>query len=123
MMEMVRMRVTQDYQIVTAKAVKESHKRAEQPRKGRAGVTASKPRASFNRSIGPDKNEANKHYLSMGHIIQVLYFDPTNDTIEVVVYLEEIDYKDYNNYYNYRYLLFSDATKVRFKPCNAVPSC
>lgn len=34
MMEMVRMRVTQDYQIVTAKAVKESHKRAEQPRKG-----------------------------------------------------------------------------------------
>ena len=34
MMEMVRMRVTQDYQIVTAKAVKESHNRTEQPRKG-----------------------------------------------------------------------------------------
>lgn len=34
MMEMVRMRVTQDYQIVTSKAVKESNNRAEQPRQG-----------------------------------------------------------------------------------------
>lgn len=63
MMEMVRMRVTQDYQIVTVEAVRESNNRGEQLRQGSG--TPTRLRGHFDKT---DKNEVSKHYLSMGHM-------------------------------------------------------
>ena len=82
-----------------------------------------------------------KHYLSMGHRrvyigcvkvvafaaletltseivthrIQILKYEPSSDAIEVVFYNRKID----QHVYNYRFLLFSNATQVRPNPTSA----
>ena len=120
LMEMVRQRTTQDFQIVTVAALRESENRAESQRQGRntgkshSRIGNSRGRDSFVPSlptIKPDTSGTIKHHLSMGHRIQVMKYDPSSDTIEIVLYNAKSAHNDPMNVYNYRFLLFSKATQ------------
>lgn len=52
-----------------------------------------------------------KHYLSMGHRIQVLNYNPTSDAIEIIGYNRKSAQNDRENVYNYRFLLYSKVTE------------
>eukprot|EP00980_Cylindrotheca_fusiformis_P010443 scaffold2322_cov135-Cylindrotheca_fusiformis.AAC.2 len=116
LMEMVRQRVTQDFQIVTAAAVEQSKSRPESQRqarnskpqlrgKGRSSVPSSLP------AIKPENSGVSKRYLSMGHRIQVFECDPSSDTIEIVHYNEISATNDALNVFKYKFLLYSNTTK------------
>jgi hypothetical protein len=52
-----------------------------------------------------------KHYLSMGHRIQVLSYNPTSDAIEITGYNRKSAQNDKENVYNYKFLLYSKITE------------
>jgi hypothetical protein len=52
-----------------------------------------------------------KHYLSMGHRIQVLSYNPVSDTIDILVYSRTGAQNDPMNVYDYKFLLFSNLTE------------
>ena len=51
------------------------------------------------------------HYLSMGHKIQVMNYDPGSDTIEIVLYNRKSAQNDRENVHTYKFLLFSKVTQ------------
>lgn len=65
-----------------------------------------------------------KHYLSMGHRIQVMEYNPHSDTIEIIAYNRKSAKNDKDNVYNYKFLLYSKVTEEytesmqRFKKYN-----
>jgi len=118
--EMVRQRVTQDFQIVTKAAIAESEKRATESQREGRNTGKLQPRPSrrvdiFPRSAPPIKHGISgetKHYLSMGHKIQVMNYDPNSDTIEIVVYNKKSAQNDRENVHTYKFLLFSKVTQL-----------
>lgn len=149
LMEMVRQRVTQDFQIVTEAAIAESERRSvELQREGEnfakhpcllrvqqssqtcffffAGRNMGKlqPKAGtrrpnpFPRPLAPIKQETHgtiKHYMSMGHRIQVMKYNPDADNIEITVYNRKSAQNDPMNVYDYKFLLFSHGTQCYTK--------
>jgi hypothetical protein len=118
--EMVRQRVTQDFQIVTDAAIAESKKRAtESQREGRnAGKLQSRSLRrveTLARSLPSAEQETSDgikhHYLSMGHKIQVMNYDPSSDTIEIVLYNRKSAQNDRENTHTYKFFLFSKVTQ------------
>lgn len=51
------------------------------------------------------------HYLSMGHKIQVMNYDPSSDTIEIVLYNRKSAQNDRENTHTYKFFLFSKVTQ------------
>jgi hypothetical protein len=144
LMEMVRQRVTQDFQIVTEAAISESTRRSgELQREGEtsyhyplellalhtqnsslsfAGRNTGKPQTKGTArrsnpaprplpSIKQETPGTIKHYLSMGHRIQVLKYNPDADNIEITVYSRKSAQNDPMNVYEYKFLLFSHTTE------------
>ena len=70
---------------------------------------------TFPRSRASTEQEAQggtkHHYLSMGHKIQVMNYDPSFDTIEIVVYTRKSAQNDRENIHTYKFLLYSKVTK------------
>ncbi|KAG7347429.1 vacuolar membrane-associated protein [Nitzschia inconspicua] len=115
LMEMVRQRVTQDFQCVTPNAVEESERRAfdflREARKGARTSRRPDPSPRPFSTISHDTPGTMKHYLSMGHRIQVLAYNPTSDAIEIIGYNRKSAQNDRENVYNYRFLLYSKVTE------------
>eukprot|EP00934_Nitzschia_sp_Nitz4_P008548 Nitzschia sp. Nitz4//scaffold69_size99277//30083//34681//NITZ4_004627-RA/size99277-processed-gene-0.56-mRNA-1//1//CDS//3329556697//8538//frame0 len=118
LLEMVRQRLAQDFQIVTQAAMEDSENRSDTQRIGRnkssAMVSSANRREPFVPSLPPIKHDANgtiRHHLSMGHRIQVLSYDPSSDTIEIVRYNRKNAQNDPNNVHTYRFMMYSSAVK------------
>jgi len=116
--EMVRQRVTQDYQIVTDAAIDESKKRAAESQERNTGKLQGRPSSKMDtapRPLPPNEHEISggtkHHYLSMGHKIQVMNYDSSSDTIEVVLYNRKSAQNDRANVHTYKFLLFSKVTQ------------
>ena len=56
-----------------------------------------------------------KHYLSMGHRIQVMSYNDNSDTIEITVYNRKSAQNDRENVFTYKFLLFSKVTQTYTK--------
>lgn len=78
-----------------------------------AGRNAGKRQLRTPRKIDEDEALDGKkhHYLSMGHKIQVMNYDPSSDTIEIVLYNRKSAQNDRANVHTYKFLLFSKVTK------------
>ena len=107
LMEMVRQRITQDYQWVPPSHVNVSTFRRESLRDGLANRGRSI-------SIGEkEQPETIRQFLSMGHRLQVLTYDPSSDVIEVTRYdAKSAQQKSDTNNYKYHYLCFCQETQT-----------
>ncbi|CAB9514153.1 GATOR complex protein DEPDC5 [Seminavis robusta] len=108
MMEMLRQRISQDYQLVTPSCVDETVHRAN-PAMGRAPYGSGRA-SSVIPKLPKETNENErpiKHFLTMGHQLQEITYDPSTDTIEVVRFNERDAQNDKLNTFKYQYLLFS----------------
>jgi len=113
-MEMVRQRVTQDFQIVTAAAVAESERRAVETQREGRNTRTSRSYDPFPRLLPSVTHETpgiTKHYLSMGHRIQVMSYNPNSDTIDIVAFNRKSAQNDKENVYTYKFLLYSKVTE------------
>lgn len=107
LVEMVRQRITQDFQIVSKEAIEKSNYRREWLRGASARTTV---------HAGTMEQESAgtiRRYLSLGHRLQVLMYDPTQDIIEVTRYnlREAHDYQTIQ----YRYFSFCQETQAYSK--------
>ena len=70
---------------------------------------------TFTRPIASKESETSSgtkhHYLSMGHKIQVMNYDPSSDTIEIVLYNRKSAQNDRENIHTYKFFLFSKVTQ------------
>jgi len=81
LMEMVRQRLTQDYQLVPSSHVNASNFRRESLRDGLANRSQ-----LDSSSVAGNGSELIRQFLSMGHRLQVLTYDSSTDVIEVTTY-------------------------------------
>lgn len=104
LMEMVRQRLTQDYQLVPTSHVNTSNLRRETLRDGLA-----------NRGLPSDVTRDNKgllrQFLSMGHRIQVLTYDPESDIIEITRYDLKRSQSNAAETVKYHYQCYCEETK------------
>lgn len=105
LMEMVRQRITQDFQLVSEDNVNASNYRPEALREG--------PSSIGSRSNGPsDIQGAVRHFLSMGHRLQVLSYDPAADVVEVTRYTaKQSQQNSALNTFKYQYLTYCQETR------------
>jgi hypothetical protein len=125
LMEMVRQRLIQDFQLVPPAVVHESRSRKEVqtgtpeqrlaslgPRQG-AGEKTFLPGGNK----GPEKQDDGviEHVLSMGYIVHVLKFDPTseNPIISVIQYNSRNSQQELSAAFDYKYFSYSASTQVR----------
>jgi len=97
LLEMVRQRITQDYQFVPASVVERGR-----TRRGGLGRT-------------PNESGSLRMYLSIGHRLQVLHYDPSSDTVEVKTYLKENSQGGSVGSYEYYYNSFCRLTGTYIK--------
>lgn len=100
--EMVRQRLTQDFQVVSEDCINASlYRREKHPKGGSNGRVSS--------TDGTSHPQALRQFLSMGHRLHVITYDPSADMIEVYRY----DDKDTQNNvtFDYHYLAFCQETK------------
>jgi hypothetical protein len=126
LMEMVRQRLIQEFQLVPPAVVHESRRRSEAqtgapeqrlaslgPRQA-AGEKTFLSKGSEGR---PEKQDDGviEHVLSMGYIVHVLKFDPTseNPTISVIQYNSRNSQQELSAAFDYKYFSYSASTQVR----------
>jgi hypothetical protein len=105
LMEMVRQRLIQDYQLVPPSHVNASNLRRETLRDGLAN------RGYPHSSISDENSETMRQFLSMGHRLQVLTYDKGTDIIEVTRYDLKTAQSSQSNTVQYQYLCFCTETK------------
>jgi len=133
LVEMVRQRLIQDFQLVPQSVLMASTMRKDSDRRDRK-VTPSisntnhlsmmnlraKQINPIPRSSGPiqqprlpatNRNNTTRYALSMGHRIQVLSYDPTSDAVEVEKYQAKFARNHEINKYAYNYMLWLPTTK------------
>lgn len=98
--EMVRQRITQDYQFVPASLVDDRDIGRRRPSR-RDQMTQDKDGAL---------ESAVRMYLSMGHRLQVLHYDPTSDTVEVKTFMAKNAQGNHVGTFNYFYHSFCQDT-------------
>jgi len=104
LMEMVRQRITQDYQLVPPSHVNASNYRRESLRDGLANPTRSVGRSE-------DNPETIRKFLSMGHQLQVLTYDASSDIIEVTRHIaKSTQQNEAGNSFKYHYLGYCEET-------------
>ena len=95
-MEMVRQRITQDYQLVPDALVRKHTKNE------RLGDTSTRE---------VDHQDSIRFFLSMGHRLQILSYDPSNDTVEVTRYTAKNAQRNtINTSFKYFFLSYCDKT-------------
>ena len=105
LMEMVRQRLTQDFQVVPPSHVNASNLRRETLRDGLANRGRS---ASTRTAENPDLI---RHFLSMGHRLQTLTYDPESDIIEVTRYDAIKARGSSSDTVKYYYMCYCEETK------------
>ncbi|EEC45548.1 predicted protein [Phaeodactylum tricornutum CCAP 1055/1] len=102
--EMVRQRLTQDYQLVPPSHVNASNYRSESVRDNLANRQAQTKSETENPEIV-------RKFLSMGHRLQVLTYDPASDTVEVNRYnAKGAEHNTASNSFKYYYYGFCKET-------------
>ena len=121
-LEMVRHRLTQDYQVVPTSVVAESSRRDkfDYLGSGPRNYGMINPQNIFKGSLASEPDNVIQHTLSMGHRVHILAYNANSDTIDVTIYNKKISTKlgngDLNSddtgnlVINYRYLMYSPAT-------------
>ena len=83
-------------------------------RNGQVKLKSSRRVETFTRPLPSTEQEMMRgikhHYLSMGHKIQVMNYDPSSDTIEIVLYNRKSAQNDRENIHVYNFFLFSKVT-------------
>ena len=102
LLEMVRQRITQDFQVVPRSNVNASNYRKEWL--SRQVVFDEKPD-----SPEDDQGDPLRMFLSMGHRLQVLSYVPSADTVHVTQYTEKASAEE--QVYKYHYMSYSQETK------------
>eukprot|EP00977_Amphora_coffeiformis_P002947 scaffold568_cov160-Amphora_coffeaeformis.AAC.4 len=102
LMEMVRQRITQDFQVVPRSNVNASNYRKEWL--SRQVVFDEMPD-----SPEEDQGDPLRMFLSMGHRLQVLSYVPSADTVHVTQYTEKASADE--QIYKYHYMSYSQQTK------------
>jgi len=106
LMEMVRQRLTQDYQLVPI-----SHVNASNYRRETAHGLASRNQISSDNEC-ETASQLMRQFLSMGHRLQVLTYDPSMDIIEVTRYdAKSTRVKSESNTFHYNYMCFREETQ------------
>lgn len=112
LMEMVRQRIVQDFQLVPPNVLNKSRRGLDQSlhldktRRDDLDWKSTKPSSN-----SPRKAENNiQHTLSMGHRIHIISCNPQSDSVEVVQYLARFASNKYNTY-SYHYNLWMPATQ------------
>lgn len=104
LMEMVRQRITQDFQLVSEDNINACNYRQETLRDG-----LDRERIG---SEGNEKTEIIRQFLSMGHRLQVLTYDASADIIEVKRYTAiNTQQNDASNTFKYEYLTYCQETR------------
>lgn len=93
LMEMVRQRITQDYQVVPRSNVNESNYRKEWL--SRQAVFNERPSTTEE----DDEGDQLRFFLSMGHRLQVLSYVPSADTVHVTQYRTISDESSYKYHF------------------------
>jgi hypothetical protein len=105
LMEMVRQRITQDFQLVSEDNINASNYRPEILRDGIS-------RRNDKRSGLNDGQLNFRQFLSMGHRLQVLSYDPASDMIEVTRYtLKNAQQNRSTNRFKYQYQTYCQETR------------
>jgi hypothetical protein len=105
-MEMVRQRITQDFQLVSEDNINASNYRPEILRDGLSRSTDGKRSESFNGHTNF------RQFLSMGHRLQVLAYDAASDMIEVTRYtLKNAEQNISTNTFKYQYQTYCQETQ------------
>lgn len=108
LIEMVRQRLTQDFQIVLEDDINASNYRRESLRDG----LANRGRANRRAAITDDSPQTIRQFLSMGHRLQVLTYDPAADIIEVTRYTAKSAQRNAaSNTFKYQYLAYCQETQ------------
>jgi hypothetical protein len=101
-MEMVRQRIIQDFQLVPQSVIKQSE------------MSFEKPEKSNTKTLAEDKEEAKiQHTLSMGHRIHIISCDPSSDSVDVVEYLAKFavgNSRSKAHVFNYNYNIWMPST-------------
>jgi hypothetical protein len=103
---MVRQRITQDFQLVSEDNVNASSYRPETLRQGVSGLVDS-------HATDPSETQgAVRHFLSMGHRLQVLSYDPVADVVEVTRYTAKQSQRSSAlNTFKYQYFTYCQETR------------
>jgi hypothetical protein len=127
LMEMVRQRIVQDFQLVPQSVLDRSRKEADH------GLEITKPRSlpmdtnlsNYPNSVGapgriPVSSPINssgkiQHVLSMGHRFHIISCNPTSDCVDVVQYLAKNAYNNEYNTFTYNYNIWMPATERYLK--------
>ena len=101
-MEMVRQRIIQDFQLVPQSVIKQSE------------MSFEKPEKSNTTPFIEEKEETKiQHTLSMGHRIHIISCDPSSDSVDVVEYLAKFAVGNSRNkahVFNYNYNIWMPST-------------
>jgi hypothetical protein len=127
LMEMVRQRIVQDFQLVPQSVLDRNRKEADH------GLEITKPRTlpldtkintydanvgASGRIKGSSPTNANgkiQHVLSMGHRFHIISCNPTSDCVDVVQYLAKNAYNNEYNTFTYNYNIWMPATQRYLK--------
>ena len=123
LMEMVRQRLTQDFQLVPQSVIKASkdkskrdnddkHRRAYQTKKNSTDLSGGKdyPRKVDNASVVSEENPPIA--LSMGHRLQTMQYNPDVDAIRVIAYSRNDTSNKRGNKFKYNFQLWQHASKA-----------
>lgn len=106
LMEMVRQRITQDFQLVSEDNVNASNYRPETLRDGLAN------RSGTGTVAKDTSKDTHRQFLSMGHRLQVLTYDATSDVIEVTRYTAKNAQQNNSlNTFKYHYCTYCQETR------------
>lgn len=97
-LEMVRHRLTQDYQVVPSSVVAEASRRDKVDYLGGGPRTYGmiNPQNRFKGDLGSEQESVIQHILSMGHRVHILAYNPSSDTIDVTIYNKKVATKPRN---------------------------
>jgi len=118
LMEMVRQRIVQDFQLVPQSVLDRSRREAHH------GLEITKPRTLENNvgvsrrvTVSSLNNASGKiqHILSMGHRFHIISCNPTSDCVDVVQYLAKNAYNNEYNTFTYYYNIWMPATERYLK--------
>ena len=120
LMEMVRQRIVQDFQLVPQSVMARKRREVElgmDPLKQRAPSSEWRKSThdrmgenSGRNSLSSSSNEI-RHVLSMGHRFHIISCNPTSDSVDVVEYLARNATNNKNNTFKYHYNIWMPATE------------
>jgi hypothetical protein len=123
LMEMVRQRIVQDFQLVPQSVLDRSRKEADrlQEQNKQKTTTLDKTQSKYDNNFSVSRKIADagstnttgkiQHVLSMGHRFHIISCNPTSDCVDVVQYLAKNAYNNEFNTFIYKYNIWMPTTE------------